>query len=390
MVIAVILPTYNEQDNISEMVDRVLKQQEFLPQDTLHVVVSDSHSRDKTAEVVNGLAQKNPHVHYLDVLERGIGIGIIKGYQWAIANLKADILVSLDADLSHPPEIIPQMIAKIKEGYDWVIGSRYAPGGENNLQPYRVFLSWAANQFSRFVMGVYSLKEFTASYRALTRQMFEKVDLNNIPWQAKSYVIQPSFAYELVSKGAKFVEVPMVFTDRRSGRSKMSTYLYTKELIQFALKVRVQKSKQFIKFLMVGGTGFLINFIGLNVFWHIFGMPEQVASSLGAEIAIISNFFLNNYWTFKHKRIEQGNMVLKFLQFNLSSFGAIVIQFVVIYLGKHFITPLFKVAADTPTADILIYLYFIIAVGIGLVYNYIMYSRVIWKKSGSEAHVASR
>lgn len=388
MIIAVILPTYNEQDNITEMVNRVLKQQEFLPQDTLHVLVSDSHSNDKTGELVMAMEKTNPKVHYLDVMERGIGIGIIKGYQWAIKNLNADILVSLDADLSHPPEIIPEMVQKIKDGYDWVIGSRYEKGGQNNLAPNRVFLSWAANQFSRNVMGVYKLKEFTASYRALTRQMFEKVDLNNIPWQAKSYVIQPSFAYELVDKGAKFVEVPMVFTDRRHGRSKMSTYLYTKELIQFAIRTRIKKSKQFIKFLVVGGTGFLINFIGLNVFWHIFGLSESLSSSMGAEIAIISNFFLNNHWTFRHHKIE-GNMFVKFIQFNVSSLGAVVIQYVVIFLGKHYITPALAVPDKSTTANILIYVYFIIAVGIGLVYNYFMYSRVIWKKNNSKAHVTS-
>ncbi|MDQ3098853.1 MAG: glycosyltransferase [bacterium] len=388
MVIAVILPTFNEQDNITEMIDRVLKQQEFLPQDTLHIVVSDSHSQDKTEQVVRQIGAKNAQVHFLDVQERGIGIGIIKGYQWAIANLNADILVSLDADLSHPPEIIPQMIAKIKAGDDWVIGSRYAKGAKNAIEPHRIFLSWAANMFSRLVMGVYNLKEFTASYRALTREMFQRIDLNNIPWQSKSFIIQPSIAYELISKGAKFSEVPMIFVDRKNGKSKLNTYLYTKELLQYGFKVRIKKSKQFIKFLMVGGTGFIINFIGLNVFWHIFNMEKPIASSLGAEIAIISNFFLNNYWTFKHRKNE-SNMFLKFLQFNISSFGAIVIQFVVIYLGEQYITPIWNIAPESYAANMLVYLYFIIAVGFGLIYNYIMYSRVIWKKTNSEAHIVS-
>lgn len=388
MVIAVILPTYNEQGNIKEMVERVLNQQQYLPQDSLHIVISDSHSQDQTAQIADEIIKEHPQVHFLDVKERGIGIGIVKGYQWAISNLKADILVSLDADLSHPPEIIPQMVQKIREGHDWVIGSRYAKGGKNAIEPHRVFLSWSANTFARIIMGVYNLKEFTASYRAVTRQMFEKIDLNNIPWQSKSFIMQPAIAYELIRKGAKFTEVPMVFVDRKSGKSKLNTYLYTKELLMFGFRVRIQKSKQFIKFLMVGGTGFIINFIGLNVFWHIFNLPESLASSLGAELAIISNFFLNNHWTFKHKKIK-GNMFLKFLQFNLSSFGAIVIQFVVIYLGKHYITPIWNIPDGSVSANMLIYLYFIIAVGIGLVYNYLMYSRVIWKKSNSDVQATS-
>jgi dolichol-phosphate mannosyltransferase len=379
MIIAVISPTYNEQDNVSELIEKLLDQQNSLqPGDILHVVISDSHSSDKTGEIVSIIAQTNPRVHYLDVKERGIGVGIIKGFNYAISDLKADILISLDADLSHPPEAIPVMVQKIREGYNWVIGSRFVKGGRNDLQLHRRLFSFVGNTYARFMMGIYSLHEFTASYRALTREMYQKLDLNNIPWQSKSFVIQPSIAYELANKGAKFTEVPIVFTDRRAGNSKMKTFLYIKELSLFAFNVRVKKQKQFIKFLVVGGTGFIINTIGLILFHKFFNIDEAIAASMGAEIAIISNFFLNNQWTFKHKKIEKGNRLLKLLQFNLSSLGAIVIQFVVVYLGTTYITPTLLL---DPFWEKEVYLvYYIFAVGLGLIYNYLMYSRVIWKK----------
>ncbi|MDQ3239598.1 MAG: glycosyltransferase [bacterium] len=386
MIVAVIAPTYNEQDNIGELITRVLDQQKFLdPNDQLHVVVSDSHSSDNTGQIVKEIEQRNPRVHYLDVVERGLGLGIIKGFEYGIDSLKADIVISLDADLSHPPSVIPPMVEKIKQGYDWVVGSRFVKGGKNELEFHRRFFSYMANSYARFMMGIYSLHEFTASYRALSAPMFKKIDLDAVPWRSKSFIIQPALAYELYTKKAKYFEVPIVFVDRRAGRSKINTALYIRELLLFALKIRLRKSKQFLKFVIVGSTGFIINTFGLIIFHKVFHLSESFSASLGAEIAIISNFLLNNYWTFKHiKTNNQGiwGRFVKFLKFNLSSFGAIAIQFVLLELGRRYITPNLPIS-DTLKREVYL-VYYIFAVGLGLIYNYIMYSRVIWKKQKSE------
>jgi len=379
MIIAVITPTYKEEDNIENVVREILAQAKNLQSsDILHVVISDSHSPDKTGEISKKLEKESPNVHYLDVKERGIGIGIVEGFRYAVDTLKADMLVSLDADFSHPPSKIPIMADKIREGYDLVIGSRYAKGGSNNYGPYRKMQSWLGNQIIRLMIGVYDVQEFLTSYRALTSTLFRKANLDNVPWRATTFVFQPSFLYELFQHNPNYIEVPFDFINRRAGRSKMNTFRYIRDVLDFAIKARIKKSKQFVKFLVVGSTGFTINTVVLILLVEAFAVDEPTASSIGAEIAIISNFFFNNFWTFKHLKNQNENMILKFIKFNFSSFGAIVIQFVIMYIGKYYITP------HLPINEILkqyvYFVYFIFAVGLGLIYNYLMYSRVIWKK----------
>lgn len=388
MIIAVITPTYKEEDNIENITREILAQQEKLPQDELHVVISDSHSPDKTGEIALRLQKENPRVHYVDVNERGIGIGIVEGFRFAVNTLHADMLVSMDADFSHPPAKIPEMAEKIRQGYELIIGSRYAKGGSNNYGPYRKFQSWFGNQILRVCMGVYDVQEFLTSYRALTAHLFLKANLDKVPWRAKTFVFQPTFIYELFQHNPKYVEVPFAFINRRAGRSKMNTLKYMRDVLQFALKARARKSKQFVKFLVVGGTGFMINTLTLIFLHSVFGMQKNEAASIGAELAIISNFFLNNFWTFKH---SQANgffaMVKKLLQFNLSSLGAILIQYVVIGLGEQFVTPIIHPVLPLIRAETYGYVYYIFAVGLGLIYNYIMYSRVIWRKKPATAAV---
>jgi dolichol-phosphate mannosyltransferase len=381
MIVAVVTPTYNEQDNVAEITNAILKEQVNVnPKYELHVVISDSHSPDNTGKIATELASKNNRVHFLDVVERGIGYGIIKGFEYAIDKLNADILIQIDADLSHPASAIPEMLRKIDEGYDLVIGSRFTKGGSNNDGPYRKFQSYMGNQLLRFLVGLYNLQEFLTSYRAMTRTLYQKANLDNVQWRAKTFVFQPTFVYELMTHNPKYVEIPIVFTNRRLGRSKMNTLRYIRDVLTFGVKIRIKNSKQFIKFLIVGGTGFLINTIGLVVFHQLFNIPSPTAASLGAEIAIISNFFLNNFWTFRHSKADSVKAIaLKLLQFNLSSLGAIVIQYVVLYLGERFITPPILQSVDIDRIY-LTYLYYVFAVGLGLIYNYIMYSRVIWKK----------
>jgi len=382
MVIAVITPTYNEQDNVQSIVEEILSQQTNLdPQDELHVVISDSHSPDKTGEIATMLASQNNRVHYLDVKERGIGIGIVEGFKYAVNNLRADMLVSMDADHSHPASVIPVMAQKVRQGYDLIIGSRYVKGGSNNYGPYRKFQSFMGNQVLKYTLGIYDLNEFLTSYRALTPKLFLQANLDAIPWRAKTFVFQPSFLYELLQHGPKYTEVPFDFVNRRQGRSKMNTFRYIRDVLKFALKARVIKSKQFVKFLVVGGTGFTINTITLVFLHSAFNIEKNIAASIGAELAIISNFFFNNFWTFKHSKVENPWAVAKkLMQFNISSFGAILIQYLVIGLGEQYVTPIIHPLVPLVEPETYGYLYYIFAVGLGLIYNYLMYSRVIWKK----------
>ncbi len=224
--VVVVLPTYNEKDNIEEMVSNVLDQSKNIPDFNLEVLISASHSPDGTLELAQKIASKNPKVHALDVIDRGIGVGFIKGHEYAIEKLGADILVQMDADLSHDPADIPKMLEEIKKGYDLVLGSRLIPGGANKLQWHRQLFSFGASLFCRIMLGLWNVHDFTPSFRAFTKELFLKIDKNKIPWQSKTFIFQPAFIYTAIEAGAKFTEVPIIFVDRRKGRSKAKIIEY--------------------------------------------------------------------------------------------------------------------------------------------------------------------
>ncbi|PIS14574.1 hypothetical protein COT64_01935 [Candidatus Shapirobacteria bacterium CG09_land_8_20_14_0_10_39_12] len=179
--------------------------------------------------------------------------------------------------------------------------------------------------------------------------------------------------YELSKTGAKFIEIPAVYGARRAGESKVGFSIqFVKDIIETfknSTRIRIERSRQFIKFGTVGFIGFIVNALGLELFYQL-GLRPDVSAALGAEMAIISNFTLNNIWTFKERKIMKFlEVIKKFLMFNLTSAGAVVIQFIVVGLGVKF------------TSDAWRQLWLVVAIGFFIIpYNWFMYNKIIWKK----------
>ncbi len=241
--LVIIIPTYNEKENIKKIIEEVLKQQPQIPSHSLSIIVSDSHSPDGTGKIVSKINEYNPQVHLLDVKQRGIGLALKKGYDFAIENFRADVLMQIDADLSHNPNDIPRFIKKIEEEFNFVQASRFIPGGENKLEFHRDIFSRGANLLCRTMLGINEISDFTPSFRAFTTDLYRKTDLSDIPWQKKSYIFQPAFAYALCRAGAKIAEVPITFTDRKYGKSKLNAGRYIWDLLDFTTKIRLKKIK---------------------------------------------------------------------------------------------------------------------------------------------------
>ncbi len=363
----VVLPTYNESENIEDMITLILAEQEKISDWELFILVSDSHSPDGTGDIVKKINKVNKKVELLDVRERGIGVGLVMGYKYAVNVMKSDAVIQMDADLQHDPKEIPNFLKAINRGYDFVQGSRFIHGGKNELEWYRRFFSRSANIVSRILLGIRNVHEFTTSYRAFTRDLFLRINLDDIPWKGTSFVFQPAFLYAASRAHAKFFEIPIVFVDRNRGISKMQILKYIFDLLLFGIKTRMKRHKRIIKFGVVGTIGFLLNTTGLEVFVKS-GLHPAMAGAMGAEIAIISNFILNNFWTFKENKIHIKNIPLKFIQFNTTSVGAILIQAGTIWTGVHFFGfEHYRYA-------------YLVGVLIGMFWNYTMYSRVIWSK----------
>ncbi len=210
----VIVPTYNELENIQEMIPRLLE----LPVGASVLVVDDS-SPDGTGKAVESFSDTG-RVHLLSRPEKnGLGQAYVAGFKWALEQEKFDPVVQMDADFSHNPEIVPELIARLGE-YDFAIGSRYCNGvNVVNWPLRRLLLSWFANRYTKFVTGL-PVNDATGGFKAFRKSALERLDLDSI--RSDGYSFQIEVTYKLRKAGCSLVEVPIVFVDRHSGTSKMS------------------------------------------------------------------------------------------------------------------------------------------------------------------------
>ncbi|MCB9076778.1 MAG: polyprenol monophosphomannose synthase [Anaerolineaceae bacterium] len=219
MKTVVVIPTYNEANNISAITAELLT----LNVDDLHVLVVDDASPDNTGQIVEQLAERC-YPGRLHVIHRqgkqGLGTAYIAGFSWALDN-GAKYIVQMDADFSHSPHYIPQMLAKIAD-CDVVIGSRYIDGGQldERWSWWRWFLSWWANSiWTRGILGV-ETKDATAGFKCWKRSALERIGLERI--NSNGYVFQVEMAFVSEKLNLRIVEIPIYFEDRRIGKSKMS------------------------------------------------------------------------------------------------------------------------------------------------------------------------
>lgn len=381
----VIIPTYNERDNIQRTIEAVLKEQQNCPDWKLSILVVDDTSPDKTYELVAALAKHNQSVKLLISKEKsGLGGAYMKGMAHAFGELDADVVFEFDADLSHDPTKIPLFLQAIDDGADMVLGTRYRHGGSipTDWGWHRKFLSVFGNITIMLVLGNLTFRDWTSGYRAISKQVYEQV----VPFlqgdQFTGYTFQIGFLFYAQKLGFRIEEsVPYAFVDRQIGESKIGPE-YMKNTLEFIFRMRLKElaESRVVKFALVGGIGALVQLSSLTLFrWLI--PSEQLftlAFFFSIEVAVLSNFILNNIWTFADKKLRLREMPLKFLAFNLSSFGSIAIQMAVAAIGARFIglVPLFTVpvlgVVDTGMG------FAIVGILLGMIWNFFAYTRFIW------------
>jgi dolichol-phosphate mannosyltransferase len=212
--VLVVIPTYNERENLTPILERLHK---ALPD--VNALVVDDGSPDGTGELADKLAADDPRVHVLHRTEKaGLGAAYVAGFRWGLERDYATI-VEMDADGSHAPEDLPRMLDALGDA-DLVLGSRYVPGGSVvNWAKRRELLSRAANLYSRLALGM-KIREYTAGFRAYRRPVLEKLELDEIA--SRGYCFQIDLAWRTAQAGFDVVEVPITFTEREFGESKMS------------------------------------------------------------------------------------------------------------------------------------------------------------------------
>ena len=222
--VLVVVPTYNEAENLGPILDRL---RAAVP--TAHALVVDDGSPDGTGALADELAAEDPCLHVLHrPAKAGLGPAYVAGFRWARQH-GYDVVVEMDADGSHAPEQLPRLLAAL-DGADLVLGSRYVPGGEVADWPaHRLLLSRAGNVYTRWALRM-PLNDATGGYRAARGELIDRLPFDDVA--SEGYCFQVDWAWRAVRAGARVAEVPITFTEREFGRSKMSGSIVREALVR--------------------------------------------------------------------------------------------------------------------------------------------------------------
>ncbi|MBK9322771.1 MAG: polyprenol monophosphomannose synthase [Bdellovibrionaceae bacterium] len=210
----VIIPTYNEKENIQNILQAI-----FAQNIQVEILVVDDNSPDRTGAIVQEMQKSNPRLHLLSRPgKQGLGKAYIAGFRWGIDH-GFEVLTEMDADFSHRPEDLVTLLANL-QGYDFAVGSRYVSGGRTvNWGIMRKIISRGGGLYSRLILG-FPLNDWTGGFNAWKREVLLGIDLKTVT--SNGYSFQIELKYKAMKKGFRGVESPIVFEDRRVGHSKMS------------------------------------------------------------------------------------------------------------------------------------------------------------------------
>jgi len=227
----VVVPTYNERDNVAALAASVLVQHP-----DIHILFVDDNSPDGTGRIIDDLASENNRIHVLHREGKlGLGSAYREGFKAALA-MGADYIMEMDADFSHDPGSLPLFMSAIKES-DLVIGSRYLNGvSVVNWPIRRLILSYFASVYTRWVTGL-QLHDCTSGFKCFRRSTIESIDLDTV--KSDGYSFQIEMNYRCMENGLKITEIPIVFIDRHAGSSKMSRRI-VREAVFMVWKLRLQ------------------------------------------------------------------------------------------------------------------------------------------------------
>lgn len=229
-MISIILPTYNEKENIQQIIPKIF---DSLRGEEVEVLVIDDNSPDGTGNAAKELAKK----YNIVLISRPEKLGLGSAYRTGFKASRGDVVFQMDADLSHDPKYLPEFVKKIREGYDLVIGSRYVSGGGVvgwNL--YRKAMSKTANGFAHTILRI-PVKDVTTGYRAYRRELLNKISFDDVKSNGYSFLLE--ILYKCLKARAKVSEIPIIFVERREGQSKLGKkeiFRFLKTLFSLAIR----------------------------------------------------------------------------------------------------------------------------------------------------------
>jgi dolichol-phosphate mannosyltransferase len=360
--LSLIAPTYNEKENIVPLVERVHK---ALSQFNYELIVVDDNSPDGTAELANSIATKYPLKVIVRKNERGLASAVVAGFNQA----GGQVLGVIDADLQHPPEAIPRLLDAIRGGADVAIGSRYVEGGGiEGWSTKREIISVGAKTIARFFLAsVRGINDPLAGFFLFRREVIEGVMLAPTGYKILLEVLVRGHASQVV-------EVPYIFKERERGKSNLTfneQLNFLKHLSRLAWFEG--EIKRFIKFCIVGASGFCVNLGLLAIFVEVVHMHKVWAQVPSYQISILTNFAFNEFWTFSDRRTPgMKSFLIRAIKFNLVSQVGWGINIGVYYVALN-VAGIYYIVSQ------------IIAIAVATLWNF--FSNVIWtwRKGPKEA-----
>jgi dolichol-phosphate mannosyltransferase len=354
--ISIIIPTYNERDNVTPLVKRL---HSALSRCYYEMVFVDDNSRDGTIEVASALSAKYPVRVVVRKDKRGLASAVADGINYTTGK----IICVMDADLQHPPEVVPHLARAIENGADIAIASRYVKGGgclgwgltRRVISKGAVFLAHLLLPPTRQVNDPMS------GFFMLKKKVTTGAELKPAGYKILLEIL-------LMGQFKKITEVPYTFTNRNSGESKLNTCQqvdYLKHI--YSLMKRRGELVRFVKFCLVGASGVLVNEGLLWLLKQFAGLPLAFASAISIETSIISNFILNDYFTFRDRRLQGGrSSLMRLLKFNLVSLAGLGINMGVLLLLTHVVGIHYLLSN-------------LCGIAIATLWNYLMNLRYTWK-----------
>jgi dolichol-phosphate mannosyltransferase len=326
----------------------------------VEMVIVDDNSPDGTGQLAEELGAK----YRVKVIHRAGKLGLSTAVMEGFAAASGAVFVVMDADLSHPPEKIPEMVSRIEqEGADMVVGSRYVKGGHvENWPVHRRIISKGATLLAK---GLTKVKDPMSGFMALRREVIEGVTLNPIGYK---------IGLEILVKGkiSKVEEIPITFADRKAGKSKLGTSV-TLKYIDHCIRLYEHKKPwlaRYIKFALIGGIGTLINLAILWVAVEIFFVHYLWAAALAFVVADTNNFIWNRWWTFRSK----GKIHLQYPQFLLVSVDGLMLNLILLKTIVEDLMPALGIGEDR--ASLFLVIAQVIAIFLVSIYNF--FANSLW------------
>ncbi len=361
--ICFVLPTYNEEENIENIIKQILEKAVHQNAHTFSILVVDDNSSDDTQSIVKRLISLNQNIYLISGQKKGLGDAYKRGFAFALDDLNADLIFQMDSDGQHDASLIPNFINHIEEGKDVIIGSRFIEGGTMpDFSFYRLLLSKVGNLLVRYVGGITQVRDCTSGYRAIRASYLKGLDFSYL--STRGYSFQSSLICDLAWRGADIFEIPIEFSSRKGGDSKLAL----RDQIEFLLNIPrlgFRNTKDFIKYSLVGMSGVFVNLGLYTLLTRYYEVSELLAPLISIESALISNFILNNFWTFG-KRTTQSRIRVRFLKFHIASGVSALINYSV-FLTLFLVFQLYDILAN------------LIGIALAAIVNYLINSNWTWR-----------